>query len=70
MAYTDNPVMDSIGHDYEQESELEEREYIECDKCGAPIYKADSKHDGDNYYDVYDFTICEDCMDTFRKECT
>lgn len=50
-----------------------DRNYVQCDHCFGKIYKADSTHDGDDYYQLGDVRICCDCIadyiDENRKEC-
>lgn len=60
MMWTDNPERDAERH----ETELEEanRQCLHCALCGGVIY------DGDDYFDLDDMVLCEDCMiDNYRK---
>ena len=60
MMWTDNPERDAERH----EAELEEvnRQCLHCAMCGGTIY------DGDDYFDLDDMILCEDCMiDNYRR---
>lgn len=48
------------------------RDYINCDVCHNPIYRADDLYDGDDYYELDELNICTDCIHEYtwqhRKE--
>lgn len=64
--FTDDPVRDMEDH-YSIE-----REYIDCDICHRPIYKANDLYEGDYVYKIDGLCICEDCikdyMEKYREE--
>lgn len=37
------------------------RDFIECDICHKPIYRQDGGYDGDDYWELDELIICEDC---------
>lgn len=45
----------------------EEREFILCSICKRKIYYAGNGYDGDDYYDMEDGDICEDCIWDYMK---
>ena len=52
MRWTDDPVMDQMRHDAEQEA----RECLHCSICDGAIYE------GDEYYEIDDMEICPECL--------
>ena len=44
------------------------RDFILCDMCKSKIYREDSTHYGDDYYELNDMTICEECISDYLKE--
>lgn len=43
------------------------RDFIECDICHKPIYRMDGTYEGDDYYDMEDGNICEDCIYDYMR---
>lgn len=60
--FTNDPVRDMEDH-YSIE-----REYIDCDICHGPIFKADDEHCGDDIYRLNDLNICEDCIYDYLRD--
>lgn len=59
MFYTDDPGLDFLRHDAEQEREL--KKLPVCADCGEPVQD-------DHYYDINGEVICPDCMEAnYRK---
>lgn len=56
MRYSDEPVLDAMRHDAEQEEKLNRLPLCEC--CGEPIQQEKAMY----YCDQW---CCEDCEDTF-----
>ena len=44
------------------------RDYIVCDICHGPIFKADDEHCGDDIYRLNDLNICEDCIYDYLRD--
>jgi hypothetical protein len=60
MTWTDDPVRDAER--YETEKELADRNCLHCFFCGGTIW------DGDDYFDLGNMVICEDCLnDKYRR---
>ena len=59
---TDDPVADA-----ERVAEDTRPILYYCDECGCPIYGEDSLYEGDYYYEVDDFYVCEDCLRDFMN---
>ena len=64
MFYTDNPVRDAERY----QQYLEDRDYITCDICGGKIYRENNIYEGDEYYQIEDQNICQNCINDFLKE--
>lgn len=55
------PSFEHALDDYLTSVPEDENPLFECDLCGCGIYE------GDSYYEVSDFIVCEDCIDDFKK---
>lgn len=55
--WTDNPVADFLRHDAEQTEALEKLPV--CVDCGEPLQ--------DDFYEICDMQICEDCIRNYKK---
>lgn len=64
MFRTDSPIADAERYQHY----LESRAHIICERCGRKIFKEDSLHDGDIYYEIDDEIVCEDCISAVVKE--
>lgn len=52
--FSDNPLNDFLKYDAESLDGV-----LRCSDCGEPIY--------DEYYDICDEPICEDCIQNYRR---
>ena len=43
------------------------RKYLECDRCGSEIHIGNAAYEGDVFYDVDGYRLCEDCFDYVSK---
>lgn len=59
MPYTDDPLMDFDRWQTDQERWLSERP--QCDDCGEHIQS-------ETAFYINDCWICEDCIDSYRRE--
>ena len=51
-----------IGHEpILDPPESREPDALVCTRCGEPIYE------GESYYRIYGYAVCEHCMDDFRE---
>lgn len=56
-----SPSFNSALDRYLTEEPDEPRVVYECDMCGCEIYE------GDDYYEIGDTKLCEDCMGDCKK---
>lgn len=52
----------------EHEARGTDRPYKTCEVCGSRIYEEDDTYDGDEYYEVDDIIICEDCFFEWARD--
>ena len=46
---------------------MEERDYIPCDICEKPLYRRDGEYDGEDYWELDENIICEDCIHDYVR---
>ena len=66
MCFTGNPVMDA--ENYQLHHMRDDEDSIQCDYCHGPIYKANSRYEGDRYYELNGLDICENCVGSYLRD--